>query len=233
MRALLFLTSVAVLQLCSDDEPATSVPAVAIAAEHGGTVLRAEDHWVEVVPRSDGTIEAYVMDARGEPVPVAGTVATARVQGSDGRPRSVSLRWNADVYRFEGHLEDAAIVDGPIEVVVVVAGRPRRAESPRVVVVAMPDPAPPAVLVTPRERPAAVVVDRPRPPEVVVIGSAPPPSVVILGPDPPPPPGIVIVPPHPGVTVELDHHHGRGRGRHRKHRRHHDWDDDHDEDFDE
>lgn len=240
MRVLLMASiSVAMLKICgAGDAPAAAPPTAeapsgsfAMRAEHGGTVIRAEDHWVELVPKSDGTLEAYVADAAGEPVPVAGTVVNVQVRGTDQRPHAVSLRWNPDAYRFEGRLEGTTIAEGPTEVIVVVAGRPRRATAPRLVIVEVPAPERAEVLVAPREpRRSTVIVEHP----------APRPGVVVVAP-PPPRPSIVFVPPQPpGVVVHVDdddRHHRRGhhgRGHHRG-RRHHDddHDDDHDERFDE
>lgn len=223
----------AMLKLCGSEvetvpvavEPSAAAPtgAFTMAAEHGGTVLLAEDHWVEVVPKSDGSVEAYVSDTHGEPVPVVGTVVSVRIHGADGEQHAVPLGWNADTYRFEGRLEGTSVAEGPTEVIVIVGGHPRRATAPRLVVVQLPA----------LERPSVVVTRGGRRIERTVVAPAPPPprpGMIVVAPPPPAHAGVVIVRPEPRVEIHLgddDRHRGRRRYRHR------DYDEDRDEDVDE
>lgn len=194
--------------------PPPAATALAMNAMHGGSVLLVEDQYVEVVPKTDGTIEAYVL---GPSAPSAVVTApsnmTVKITGDDGAQHDVPLVWSPTSSRFEGRLVEARPAPGPVEVVVIAPGRPpRRARAPQVIVVAAP---PPAVVVA-APPPPAVVVAPPRP--TVVVAQPAPPTVVVA---PPAPPGVVVVPPAPGVVVvERDDHHHRDRGRHRGHDRH-------------
>jgi hypothetical protein len=184
---------------------ATAAPPAAtfaLDATHGGSVLQVEDQWVEVVPKSDGAIEAYVVESNGAALATPMTTTlTVKVTGDDGEQHDVVLPWNGASGRFEGRLERARPVPGPIEVVVVAPGRPpRRARSPIVVVA----PAPPTAVVT-HAAPQPVVVQPPQPPGVVVVAPQPPQPVVVE----PPRPGVVIVEERRGRRRG----HGRGRGR--------------------
>lgn len=188
--------------------PATTF---ALNATHGGSIIQVEDQWVEVVPKSDGSVEAYVVESNGAPVAApASTTLTVKVTGDDGGQHDVVLPWNGTSGRFEGRLEGARPVPGPIEVTVVAPGRPpRRARSPIVVVA----PAPPTAVVVEPARPAVVV--QPAAPPAVVVQPPTPPGVVVVAPEPPRP-SVVVEPPRPGVVVVEGRH---DRGRHRGHGR--------------
>jgi hypothetical protein len=180
-----------------------AAPSFAMNAMHGGSVLFVEDQWVEVVPKEDGTIEAYVLDTNGAPPAApAMTNVAVKVQGDDGAQHDVVLPWNPTTSRFEGRLVEARPAPGPVEVTVGVAGRPpRRARSPRVVVV----PAAPQTVVVRPSAPPAVVVVPPAPPGVVVVPPAPPRPVIVV--EPQRGPDVVV--------VEGRHDRGRHRGHHR------------------
>ena len=181
------LSMLAMMKVCGAEPAPVPVAVVAapptftMTAQHGGTVVQADDHWVEVVPRQDGTVEAYVVGPAGAPPPPTATVVTARVPASDRRPHDVTLAWSPEQGRYEGRLVGVRPAPGPVEVVVIVEGRPRRAIAPHVVVLAAP---PPAVVVDARPRRGrdrTIVVTEPAHPGVVVVGHDPRPGVVVVG----------------------------------------------------
>lgn len=230
--------ALSLIRACGGDAEATvevpQAPTFALTASHGGSVLFADNGWVEVVPKSDGAIEAYVVDVAGAPLPAPMTATVSvKVHGDDGATHDVVLPWNPISARFEGRLVEARPAPGPVEVAVMLPGRPQwRASAPAVVVVAAPLP--------PVAAPSVVVVESPRPravieaPQPTVVVEAPRPTVVIEAPRPtvvvegrhrgrhdhhdhgvvvvaPHPPSFVIAPPHPGViVVQPGGHHGHG-----------------------
>lgn len=114
----------------SDDEPEETVAvegaptveeeaAASAEPEHGGTVVAAGRYPVEVVPHASGEVYAYVL---GDPPPadLELTVEVPVAGRSTGRP--VRMRWNARQGRFEGRVRRVEIVEGPIDVLVVVGG---------------------------------------------------------------------------------------------------------------
>ncbi len=133
-------------------------------AAHGGQVAVAGEYTVEVVPKPDGFVDAYVVDVEGAPVTEHASF-TAHV-GADLRP--VTMVWNAEAGCYRG--EVGANVDvsvRPLEVVLV--GRGRRHFGGVTVV-----------------RPAArrgaaveVVAEAPPPPRVEVRANVPAPSVSV------------------------------------------------------
>lgn len=103
-------------------EPVARGEAAAVATvepEHGGTVVHAGRYPIEVVPHASGQIHAYVLG--DDPVEGAEITVTVPVRGrATGRP--VRLRWNARRGRYEGRVRRVEIVEGPIDVVVIVGG---------------------------------------------------------------------------------------------------------------
>ncbi len=93
-------------------------PTVAVEAEvaplHGGTVVLAGTHHVEVVPHASGEVYAYAV---GAPPSVDATLSV--VVPISGGVRTVELAWDAHHHRWGG-VVGVAIVPGPIEVAVVV-----------------------------------------------------------------------------------------------------------------
>ncbi len=218
--------------LAASGEPATlafELPAPA----HGGTVVPVGQQAIEVIPREDGTVQAYVVTP--EPPPREQTQITVRVPGDDGRPHPVVLTWDPRSEAYAGRLRQVQPVAGPIEVIMVVGGERYLGRAPHVVLIA---PSAPAVVVeAPRapeihvvepERPTVVVeaparptivVERPQPPAIVVERPRPPTIVV----ERPRGPTIVVERPHPTVVVHAPGPHVRVRhdnGRHRGHGRH-------------
>lgn len=161
-----------------------------VQAQHGGTVVLAEDHAVEVVAQPTGQVNAYVLHVEGEAPPPPQTTMVVTVQGSDRAPHPVNLVWDASVGYYHGALVDVTPVPGPMNVVVTVNGRARRGAVASYVVV---DPAH-VVVRGPRARGHVDVnVVAPPPPHVRVNIDAPrPPSarvdVRVNAPFPPPPP---------------------------------------------
>jgi hypothetical protein len=182
--------------------PAAPTATLAVNAVHGGSVILVEDQYIEVVPKSDGAIEAYVL-APAVPTaapPLTPSNVSVKITGDDAAEHDVALVWSPATARFEGRLVDARPVPGPIEVTLIAPGRPpRRARAPQVIVVtAAPPPASAAPVVVVQPHVAPVVVTPPAP-TVVVTPTARP--------------GVVVVaPPAPGVIV-VDDHPGRGHGR--------------------
>jgi hypothetical protein len=178
-------------------------------AAHGGTVLAAGDHHVEVVAEDDGYVNAFVLD--DEPPPPAQTQITVRVPADDGETHPVVLIWDPGERRYRGRLRRARPVPGPVEVTVVVDGDSYRGRAPRIVVVGPSAPAAPRARVE-VERPSAprvdVEVDHPEPPraEVRVRHPEPPRAEVrVRHPGPPRPHVEVRHPSPPGARVEVRH----------------------------
>lgn len=239
MRTPLYLAAALLLRVCG------GLGSDALVAHHGGVVVPFDAHAVEVVARSDGDVEAWVVD--GDAVIVPSQTLVVVVQGPEA-PQEVSLVWDPGTSSYKGRAP-APVVEGALDVRLVIEGAPVTARVERIVVAA-PAPsttivvgAPPSVTVTPTVgarvetrvetgRPSVVVVP-PSPPSIVV---APPrPSVVIVPPSPPSvvirppsPPGVVVVGPRPGVVVvdgDRDDRHDEDRD----HRHDEDRDDHHDE----
>lgn len=229
MRSLMISMALLSFAKMCGGEPASTPPvsvaatsALTVTAQHGGVMVSADDAWVELVTKDSGEVEAYVVDAQGQPLPrEAAQVTQVAVQGSDGRPHEVQLRWDESQHRYAGRVEVRPVATAPAELQLVVRGEPRQARASRIVVVTPPSPsvvverpaAPRTVVVTPPQ--PSVVVEQPRA-NVVVVGP-PRPSVIVTPPAPPvivapPRPGVVVVAPQPQVGVVVDGHPGRGRG---------------------
>lgn len=112
---------------CSDDEEANSPPSLEILAQaagvapsallprFGGQPVLAGPRVVEVLPRVDGEVEAQVRDATGEPV-INASLKVA-VQGSDGQPHEVSLRYDRAYEKYVGHTpEGVELTSGAVNV---------------------------------------------------------------------------------------------------------------------
>jgi hypothetical protein len=213
--------------------PPTTIPVMASPpGRRGGTVIVAGTHQVEVVPKADGEIVAYVAGPGGS-VPAPSQVnLTVTVQGVDAQAHPVVLAWNAQDLRYEGRLVGVAPAPGPAQVTLVVAGAPAVATAPMIVIV-------PATLVVEGDAPHARVEVR-APGTIEVRGPeghvevrdtedhgdvrviAPglfiqPPSArldVRIGLPPPPPPPSARININLGGNVEVrEGGHGRGRGR--------------------
>jgi len=215
----------------------TTIPVMAAPpGRRGGTVIVTGTHQVEVLPKADGEIVAYVAGPGGT-VPAPSQVdLTVTVQGVDTQPHPVVLAWDPGELRYEGRLVGVAPAPGPAQVTLVVGGTRAIATAPMIVIV-------PATIVVQREaprvevRPANVEV---RGPDVVVVAPrvevrapeargdirviAPgvfvqPPSGRIdvrIGFPPPPPPPNARIDINIGGGVEVR---GRGRGHARGHDR--------------
>ena len=125
-----------------------TAPGVAVAPAHGGTVVLAGEHPVEVVPHADGHVYAYVLG--DEPPPPRGTEIEVVVPISGG-VRTVELAWDGRERRWAGRVRRVEIVPGPIEVVLVVGDSRWVGYGPTIVVL-------PAIVVAP----SVVVVERGR-----------------------------------------------------------------------
>lgn len=117
---------------CGSDEEETAIAAasgspaevaveVSAEPEHGGTVVVAGQYPVEVVPHASGQVYAYVLgDAGPPPGDVELTIEVPVAGRSTGRP--VRMRWNGRRGRYEGRVRRVEIVEGPIDVLIVVGG---------------------------------------------------------------------------------------------------------------
>lgn len=224
------------LRVCGSDEDtppppaASAAAAVTVSAEvstprHGGTVVVAEDHAVEVVTHPNGQIEAWVVAGHGEPPPPDGTQLMVNVYGADSAPHPVTLVWDAPRARYHGRLVGVAPRPGPVEVTLLVEGRVRRGRVPTYVVVE----APTAVVEVDRDvhvGEAHVVVERPHVRGTIEVHAPPPPHLRVEV-NAPPPPHLDVHVRTPGIVVGGHGHvdvrgHRRVDVRHRKmkHRRH-------------
>jgi hypothetical protein len=98
--------------------PPRTVGATATGASHGGTVVVAGEHDVEVVPHASGEVYAYVL---GDP-PVAADTELTVVVPVTGGTRTVVLEWAPGESRWEGRVRRVEIVPGPVDVILVVGG---------------------------------------------------------------------------------------------------------------
>lgn len=210
----------------------TTIPAMGGApGRRGGTVIVAGTHQVEVLPKADGEIVAYVAGPGGS-VPAPSQVnLTVTVQGVDAQPHPVVLAWDAQELRYEGRLVGVAPAPGPAQVTLVVSGTPVVATAPMIVIV-------PATVVVRGDAPHARVEVRAAPeveleqPEGRIEVRGPrargdvrvvapglfiqPPSArldVRIGVAPPPPPPSARIQIDVGGRVEVrEHDHGGGHG---------------------
>ncbi len=97
-----------------------AAPVVHAEPEHGGTVVVAGHYPVEVVPHASGQVYAYVLGDAPPPDGVELTIEVPVAGRSTGRP--VRMRWNARRDRWEGRVRRVEIVEGPIDVLIVVGG---------------------------------------------------------------------------------------------------------------
>src|SRR5690606_21601525 len=96
------------------------VAEVSAEPEHGGTVVVAGQYPVEVVPHASGQVYAYVLGEAPPPAEVELTIEVPVAGRSTGRP--VRMRWNPRRARYEGRVRRVEIVEGPIDVLIVVGG---------------------------------------------------------------------------------------------------------------
>jgi hypothetical protein len=101
-------------------EPPPTVQVVAPEPQHGGTVVMAGTYPVEVTPHRSGQVYAYVLGEAPPPDQVELTVEVPVVGRSTGRP--VRLVWSPARRRYEGRVRRVEIVEGPIDVILVVGG---------------------------------------------------------------------------------------------------------------
>lgn len=116
--------------------PPTTIPVMgAPPGRRGGTVIVAGTHQVEVLPKADGEIVAYVAGPGGS-VPAPSQVnLTVTVQGIDAQPHPVVLAWDSEELRYEGRLVGTTPAPGPAQVTLVVSGAPVVATAPMIVIV--------------------------------------------------------------------------------------------------
>ncbi len=235
--SMLVLPAIAVARMCGNDDGADEAPIVEgapaeatieatveaspedLAPQHGGTVVLAEDHAVEVVA-SPRQVRAYVVDAQGAPPPVAQTTIVVNVTGDDEELHPVTLTYDADDGYYVAPVAHFRPVPGPMNVVLTVEGRPRVGRVATYVVMPAPSvaveverPARPSATVVVERPSATVVVERPR--AQIVVEAPRPPSAHIVIEGPRRPSGVVVV----GGPRGKFKHRGRG-GLHLGHRRH-------------
>ncbi len=115
---------------------AAPAPTAAVAADleptHGGTIVSAGPHPIEVVPHASGQVRAYLPPGV-EPPAEAELRVEVPVEGRS-RPRPVRLRWDADAGRYDGRVRRVQIVPGPVVVHYEVHGEVYVAHAPTVVI---------------------------------------------------------------------------------------------------
>lgn len=127
------LTTLCMVSACGSEEDSAAVtltadgpevviapPPVKVEAEHDGTVVLAGHYPVEVVPHASGQVYAYVLGDAPPPTDVELTIEVPVARRTTGRP--VRMRWNPRDARYEGRVRRVEIVEGPLEVVIVVGG---------------------------------------------------------------------------------------------------------------
>jgi hypothetical protein len=129
--------------------------AIDVAPSHGGTMVLAGSHPVEVVPHASGHVYAYVPEDALSPA----DTELAVVVPVTGGVRTVELEWDGGERRWAGRVRRAEIVPGPVDVVLVAGGSRWVGHVATIVV-----------------QPAIVVVA----PSPTVVVAAPPPGVVVI-----------------------------------------------------
>ena len=102
----------------------------------GGTVIAAEELYVEVLPKADGKIEAAVRTKAGADINgAAGANLTLQVKGSDGANHPVAMAWNPPTARFTGQIAGAVhVVPGPVAATFVMDGETSTGRIPTIAV---------------------------------------------------------------------------------------------------
>jgi hypothetical protein len=129
------ISSVALLRVCSsesDEAPPPVAVAGPVAAAgptavqvtvpppaHGGTVVMAGAHPVEVVTHESGEVYAFV---HGEAPPPGELDLSVDVPTRGGGSRPVHLRYHRGRSRWEGRVRNTVLVPGPVDVHVEVSG---------------------------------------------------------------------------------------------------------------
>lgn len=88
-------------------------------AARGGYVAVAGDYNVEVVPKAGGQLEAFVVDAAGQPAQPQGAI-TVHVGG-----RALQMQWDAESGSYKAAAPDVDFAAQPVEVVIAHNGRRR------------------------------------------------------------------------------------------------------------
>lgn len=108
--------------------PAQAPPAMASAPAPrlGGAIVATGELGVEVVTHANGSIDASVTTATGEPVASADVAALqVTAQGEGDTRHEVALRWDAPRAVFHGAAKaDARLASGPVDVSCSVRGKP-------------------------------------------------------------------------------------------------------------
>ncbi len=95
-------------------QPAT---VFAPAARHGGTVVVAGEHPIEVVTHASGEVYAYILS----PTPPTGDLELrVEIPVAKRPPQAVTLRWDVRLKRYEGRARGVVFVPGPLIVHLVV-----------------------------------------------------------------------------------------------------------------
>lgn len=237
MRILLINTilSLNLVRMCGDDEedaapPEVATPPATVAVEgeavapvatvtadiqpaHGGTVVIAEDHAVEVVTQPSGEIRAYVVHVEAPSPPPPPEVIIVEVPTHGGARQSVDLRYDVELGAFHGQLVRARPVAGELFVRFEVGGHLRHGHVAEYVIVSGPvmhaeleNPGPTVVVERPRRPNVDVHIHAPAPPppphvDIHIGVPRPRPPQVVIGVHPPPPPRVVVRAPSPRVEV--------------------------------
>ena len=115
-----------------------AVPAAAVLARLGGILIPAQEFHVELLPKSDGKVEAIILDAQGQVlVGSPNTQLTVSVTGPDQQLHPVQMTWDANRERYVGGA-DVQITAGPAEVTVNAGGGAKSGRIDTVVVASAP-----------------------------------------------------------------------------------------------
>jgi len=98
------------------------VVTVDAAAAHGGTIVQAGPHPVEVVAQESGEVYAY--PPTSVEAPARATMAVEVPVAGRERPQKVPMRWHPEERRYVGTVGRTTIVPGPVAVSYTVGGHP-------------------------------------------------------------------------------------------------------------
>lgn len=111
----------AVEEAAGELQAAVETTPTSVMGKIGGTVVRSDQFFVEVLPHRDGLVQALVLNAEGEVVPDAGALQVT-VAAADGSPKNVTLEWDPIERRYIGEVDDDLAASGAVSVSVTADG---------------------------------------------------------------------------------------------------------------